>query len=322
MVQFGAQASFLILIIAVSIFAGVADDNVVTAHISQAINAVWVSLAFYAGWRLMPEAPATHVLPAGKSLWTIGFTQTYHTAQSIWCHYKAGLRWFLLATVFAEAAANAFTVVSVIYLSEEVDLSGSDIAIFFLVVLVASLPGSYLGSQITKRTNPNISWRLNMLSLAVVTIVGALLVDSSRKPVAYVWGLVIGLLLGWFYSTENLFFSMCLPKGQEAELAGFFVYCTQILGWLPPLIFSLMVEAGVDQTYGVMMVAAFFFVAIAILSLAAPWEDILEEAAGMDAAIILEDSKLGEQPLELEDAKSSDDGAAVTDTVDEKLSNP
>ena len=268
----------------------------------------------------MPEAPATHVLPPGSSLWTIGFKQTYHTAKSIWCHYKAGLRWFLLATVFAEAASNAFTVVAVVYLTEEVDLSGNGIAIFFLVVLVASLPGSYMGSQITKRTNPNISWRLSMFSLAVVTIVGALLVDSSRQAVAYVWGLAVGLLLGWFYSTENLFFSMCLPKGQEAELAGFFVYCTQILGWLPPLIFTLMVEAGADQTYGVMSVAAFFFLAIAILSLASPWEDILAEAAEVDSSV-LDDAKLGEQPLEVEDVKNSEDGAGISETVEDKLSN-
>ena len=292
MLQFGSQASFLILVILVSYLAGVSDDDVVTAHISQGINVVWVGIAFYLGWRLMPVAPANHVLPEGKSLCTIGFSQTWHTAKSINADYKKGLRWFFLATVFAEAASNAFTVVAVIYLSEQVDLSGTEIAAFFLVVLIASIPGSFMGSQITKRTNPNTSWRLSMLSLALITIAGALAIDETRKMLAYGWGVVVGIFLGWFYSTENLFFSMCLPKGQEAELAGFFVYCTQILGWLPPLIFSAMVEAGVDQNYGVMSVTVFFFIAIGILSCAAPWPEILKEAAGGGADV---EHKLVEQ---------------------------
>jgi hypothetical protein len=110
---------------------------------------------------------------------------------------------------------------------------------------------------------------------------GAIILDFLPKDLfylAYVWGGGIGMLLGWFYPTENLFFCMCLPKGQEAELAGFFVYCTQILGWLPPLIFSFMVEANVSQTHGVIAVCLFFVVAVVLVSLAAPWDQILEES--------------------------------------------
>ena len=71
---------------------------------------------------------------------------------------------------------------------------------------------------------------------------------------------------------------MCLPKGQEAELAGFFVYCTQILGWLPPLLFSIMNENGIDQKYGVIITTFGFVVAIGLLSCTAPWDEIVEEA--------------------------------------------
>ena len=61
-------------------------------------------------------------------------------------------------------------------------------------------------------------------------------------------------------------------------MSGFYVYCTQILGWLPPLVFTAMVEAGVSQTYGIIAVSGFFLAAIAILRCAAPWEDILRES--------------------------------------------
>jgi len=67
------------------------------------------------------------------------------------------------------------------------------------------------------------------------------------------------------------------------ELAGFYVYCTQILGWLPPLVFTALLEANVSQTFGVVATTVFFLIAIDILCLAAPWEEILVES-GRDPA--------------------------------------
>lgn len=73
---------------------------------------------------------------------------------------------------------------------------------------------------------------------------------------------------------------MCLPKGQDSELAGFFVYCTQILSWLPPLIFSVLVEAGVSQSWGVVAVACFGIGAVVVISMFPSWEDVLKDVAG------------------------------------------
>ena len=87
------------------------------------------------------------------------------------------------------------------------------------------------------------------------------------------------------------FFSMCLPKGQEAELAGFFVYCTQILAWLPPLIFSLLVDANVPQKYGVIASSFGFVVGILFLSCTASWEEIVAEAdQNKDLDLIVDDN--------------------------------
>lgn len=68
-----------------------------------------------------------------------------------------------------------------------------------------------------------------------------------------------------FYPTENLFFSCVLPKGSEAEIAGFRVISSMILSWLPPLLFSLMVSNGIDpKVSGLVIVycAALHFVSL------------------------------------------------------------
>jgi len=285
MSQFGSQITFLLLVIILGM-AGSLDD-VTTAQFSQCLNAVWSIAAFCIGWYYMPNAPAARQLETGSSgccsLFTHGFVQIFRTVRDINKSYKKGLRWYLLALVFAESAVNAFTTVSVVFLGDKLKFSGTEIGIFFLVTLLGSFPGGCISSAVSKRTNPNTSWKLSQVAILVVAIVGANILRATPiggdqiMVVANAWGFVVGICLGWFYPTENLFFSMILPQGQEAELAGFFVYCTQILGWLPPLIFSILVQNDIDQTYGLMAVACFILPSLLALSMTTSWEGILEE---------------------------------------------
>ena len=276
--QFSAQAIFLAIVIAISL--GLKLDDVQTARLSQAFNTVTVSVSFYCGWKLMPSVPAKHVVPEGRWMLTQGFVQNWNTAKEINQHYKTGLRWFLLSVIFGEAAANAFTIVSVVFLDEQLGLSGTEVGIFFFLALLGMIPGGKLAEFVTSKTNPKISWCLSMIVLFVVTTVGALgLKRDNAFPFSYVWGFVIGIMLGWYYPTEGMILSLCVPQGKEAELAGFFVYCTQILGWLPPLVFSLLVEADVSQGIGVMAISSFFLVAICFMSMTGSWDEIMEEVA-------------------------------------------
>mmetsp|Transcript_24425 Transcript_24425/g.45517 ORF Transcript_24425/g.45517 Transcript_24425/m.45517 type:complete len:531 (+) Transcript_24425:237-1829(+) len=278
MSQFASQATFNIVVIAISI--AVSLTTVQTAMASQAASVVWCIVFFTVGWRYMPQRPAKHVLEKKQSILTAGFRQNFMTAKAIWTKFRVGLKWYLLALIFAEASAAAITSVSVVYLNDTIGLTTTQIGIFFLIALVATIPGAKLGSYITHATNPNTSWKLSQLTLLITLVIGAFTLENLKGPkeLSYIWGGFVGVLLGWFYPTENLFFSMCLPKGQEAELAGFFVYCTQILGWLPPLLFSFLVQADVSQKYGVIVSAFGFVAAILLLSCTGSWEDIVAEA--------------------------------------------
>lgn len=280
--QFGSQACFLLTVIVVSVVMGWGDVGM--GQFSQGLNTVWSGLAFSVAWRLLPTVPPARELPDKTSLCSAGFKQTFSTARKIHKTFQASLQPFFLATIFAEAGINAFTILSVVFLSDHVGMSSQEIGVFFLLSLLFTLPGCKLGAMVTQRTNPRQSWQLCLLSLIVVTSGGALVVDAFPSAVSYVWGGCIGLLVGWFYPTENLYFGLIVPREQEAELSGFFVYCSQILGWLPPLIFSVMIEADVSQTYGVMMLSVFFAAAIGCLSLSsASWEEtVLETGASRE----------------------------------------
>ena len=63
-------------------------------------------------------------------------------AKKIWTNYKMGLRWFLLSTIFAEAAASAVGSTAVIFLSLHIQLTAFQIGIFFEVSLIGVIIGT------------------------------------------------------------------------------------------------------------------------------------------------------------------------------------
>ncbi|KAL9180485.1 hypothetical protein ACHAXT_010938 [Thalassiosira profunda] len=262
--QFLVQASFLVLIGGLSFVFGIADDSVTTARMSQAINFALISVLFGVGWHVYtPSRPASRDLPEGThglGIVAYGLRQNVRTAKSIFREFKKGLRWFLFAEIFAQSTVGALTTISVVYLSSEVGLTATDISMFFLVTLVGTLPGAAISKPISTRTNPNVSWQLSMICLFIVMVIGAFtLPNTPNKYLSFIWGFFVGAVLGWFYPTENLFFSCVLPKGQEAEISGFRVICSMILSWLPPLMFSILVSNGVAAKWGMSIMASFTF---------------------------------------------------------------
>ena len=145
----------------------------------------------------MPNMPAARPLEDGQSLLTVGFSQIFKTAKHINSEYRHGLRWFLLAVLFSEAAANALVIVSVVYLNEHIGFSGAQIGIFFLITLIAGLPGAVVATKVTGLLDPKRSWQLAAASLTIWTAGGAILMDLLPQFAAYLWGAGFGLNLGW-----------------------------------------------------------------------------------------------------------------------------
>jgi MFS-type transporter involved in bile tolerance (Atg22 family) len=73
-------------------------------------------------------------------------------------------------------------------------------------------------------------------------------------------------------------YTFIIPRGQEAELAGFFLYCGQILTWLPPLIFTIMNEADINLSWAGMTLNVYMIVAIVLWWCMKPWDQCVADA--------------------------------------------
>lgn len=140
MLQFCSQAGVNLVIIGFN--AGFGLGTVKTTWLSQGITTLFCLVFLPLCWRLMSSPPRKHVLPKGESLALAGFKQNWHMMQKIWRNYKSGLRWFLISTVFGEAAASAVSSTAVIFLSLHIGLNATEIGIFFEVALIGVIFGT------------------------------------------------------------------------------------------------------------------------------------------------------------------------------------
>lgn len=156
----------------------------------------------------------------------------------------------MLAAMVSEAGVTALVPVSITFLTEDLKMEGLEIGIVFAIALIGSLPGTFVGAYASSKTNPKVSWIINLISWVLVTLSGAFALTEERSYLAFLWAFLWGILLGWFYPVQNRFFSLAVPLGQEAEMTGFVVYTSQVLAWLPPMVVSVMVSGGVSTRWG------------------------------------------------------------------------
>lgn len=249
---------YLVSISAISI--GFQLDDILTAQISQAVNALILIVAFTLGWKLMPFVPAKLQEGSDKSnLLTSGFLKLWSTFHFLRKNHLPVL-WFFFAVIFSEAgefffqhnhsfqkiivilcvcvcdynsatyylnffrfflAMSAFVTLAITFITEVLEGSGTDVSITFLLVLLFAIPGSLIGKFIAKKINPKRAWILSkVLFCIVIGVASSVLKSSEDRMLMLVFDVCWGLLFGMFYCLQSLIFSMIAPKDHESAMSG------------------------------------------------------------------------------------------------------
>eukprot|EP00551_Chaetoceros_affinis_P007698 CAMPEP_0203668440 /NCGR_PEP_ID=MMETSP0090-20130426/5065_1 /ASSEMBLY_ACC=CAM_ASM_001088 /TAXON_ID=426623 /ORGANISM="Chaetoceros affinis, Strain CCMP159" /LENGTH=498 /DNA_ID=CAMNT_0050532881 /DNA_START=97 /DNA_END=1593 /DNA_ORIENTATION=- len=270
--MFASQIAYLVAITAVSFVLEFGD--VVTAHIGQAVDVAVSGPFFLLAFYFFTKQAAKRRLPEGHSLTSTGFKQVFSTSKGIFQHYPRTLGYFFASILFSEAAVNSFSVVSVTFLVEY-GFNTVETGIVMVIVFIFCIVGTFFANFMMKKLgSPIRSMKFALMSFIVVNFVMFPLIPKLQILV-YLAGALWGLMLGWFYPTELQLFATLMPKGQEAELAGFYLYCTQVLGWLPPLIFTIMNENDVELYWGGVHLNLYFFIALIFFFFFPSWEQCI-----------------------------------------------
>lgn len=248
--QFGAMIALLVLTVIVSSKAEF--GTIGTAVVGQVVCLLFTVPAMKVAWNdLFQRRPASHALPPGSSVWTMGFHKLWVTFQDCNNRFTQLPKW-LIGYIFAEAAAESYTTIAVVYLIEEIELKGTAYGLFFIFVIVTAVPGAFVGKQLTKRYGKfNTEMGIFMFFSVITLLLPFVAYKPEHDKRTFIFGAFIGLSMGGIFAANRSVYSAMIPGGEEAEYMGMYLFAGQFLVWLPPVIFLALNESGQRLRWGV-----------------------------------------------------------------------
>ncbi|CAJ1954355.1 unnamed protein product [Cylindrotheca closterium] len=281
-VQYGSSVAFLVMMVLI-LEAVNKDEEVNSAFLAQEVVVIVCCIFFATSWiRLFHSRSASQKVPENGSLVTAGFRKIYKTGKKILKDHAA-IKWVLISVAFTEAATTTFATIAITYMTEQLSFEAEENGIAILILLLFSVPGAQIATRITKIFNPIRSLQACLcLWMVSITAAAVFLKHEGQQSLAYTFAVFWGLALGWTFPTEKTLYVTVIPRGQEAELMGTYICACQVLSWLPPLVFSMLNEAGYSMRLGVTSLAVFMLISFSILFLVGDYEQAVAHAKAVD----------------------------------------
>lgn len=277
-VQFVTYVVYAVIVVGITAACKKTDDSVFTAQLAQSISFVVTTIAWSYSWsKLMGHRPAATELPEGSWLITSGIRNLYQSSVNIWNNHRS-LWWFYASLAFSESANQALVVIATTFSIEVLNFSSFDSGIAFLVFVFFSAIGCYISPISVKRINPIRSDQLCVSFLAISTALSVAFMRSiEQRNLYFVFAMFWGLAAGWKYTIERYLVCNIIPKGQDAELMGVYLFSGQSLSWLPPLVFTAMNEAGVPINLSMLSLVSFWIISLFFLQCMGTYSNIVDE---------------------------------------------
>lgn len=282
-ILFMSTIVFLILVVIVRFAFNLTDLE--TARLALILAATIGAILFSLAWTyLFRDRPALNSVPSGMTVVSAGFRKVFRTMRRIRLHFPA-LAWYMLAVALQAAAAHAIVSLATTYFKEVLEMNSTEIALAFFAVLVCGIPGSKVAEWLS-----NSNWNPVQSLLLCNTVfglsccgAGAFLRTPYDKGMVPVFAICWGVCIGWLGPTEASGYISLIEKGQEAEMMGIYLLLLNVLGWLPPLVFTTINEAGIPMSMGVASMSIFFGIAIIMLMSMGGYDKAMERLMELEA---------------------------------------
>ena len=234
-------------------------NDVEMARLAIGVSAIASIPLFTICWKyVFPDRPALSRVPVNQSLLTTGFLRLYETSKTIRSNLPA-VKWFLIAAVFSESANHAVNTIFTTYCKEYLEMTSLQIGMVILMLLFGGIPGTWIGKKVAIMYNPVISAQV-CLAFYIATTLGVSLQlrPASSQNLALLYGFFWGICKGWLHPIHTTIFVTISPKGQEVEMMGLYFFACQILAFLPPLVFTVLNENGLNMSLGMASLNIYF----------------------------------------------------------------
>jgi UMF1 family MFS transporter len=191
-----------------------------------------------------------------------GFVQTQATLRRIL--HLPDLRGFLLAFLFYEDGVNTVVFFSSIFAGHTLGFTTPEVIGLYFTVQISALIGAVLWGRPTDLKGPKFVVMCTLVQWCVV-VAAAYFVQTKGQ--FFVVAILAGTGLGAIQSASRAFMATLIPRGQEAELFGFYALIGKTAAIFGPLVFGgISYALGGNQRAGIVAVGAFFLVGLALLA--------------------------------------------------------
>lgn len=199
------------------------------------------------------KMPAT-IVNEGSFL-VIGLRRTAETLKHI-KNYK-NIKNFLIAYFLYIDGVNTIIFFSANYAQTTLEFTIPDLILFFVIVQVTALAGSFLFGWIADKMGTKKTISFIIICWAVLTLM-VFLADS--KTIFLVIGAFAGTFLGSSQALSRSFMSSITPDDKKTEFFGFYSLFEKTSTILGPLTFGLVSWLTGNQRYAVISILIFFII--------------------------------------------------------------
>jgi MFS transporter, UMF1 family len=270
--------SFFFVIMYISILLFIAEvmgistwlgaDAVGMARVSQVLTCLSTTLFFGFSWvTLFTPRPVSTPLEEKQSLLLAGFVKLFNTSRYILQEIPE-MHMLMWSIMCSESALATLVSIATTYMVHFLAMDSMEVGIAFLLILVMGIPGAKIGEWLALFISPRCSALIALTFFIITTTTASWILNGpSQKKYMNVFGILWGTGLGWLHPQNTTMFVSLTPCHSQTEYMGIYNFAQSILGWLPPLIFSILNENGVPMNIGLASLNVFFFMALMALVL-------------------------------------------------------
>ena len=248
------------------------------AQISCILCAVWITFWMYQAYKRMGEREAGNPKDPNQSLCVAAFAGIARTSKLLYNEHPVAAR-YLLTNLFGATGIIVNIALLTTYLVVQMQMVGSQIVVVYMLVMVTGAPSAGAYGTCHKYFGAKPMYIFLMVFACVCNAALPFLINQPEQVLAvYAFAPVAGCYFGLFFAMQSLIFSNFIPVGEEAGCYGLQAFSSSVIRWIPPLIYSAIVQSTNDHRIAMLHICV-FYVASAICMLFVDFEKGKDDVA-------------------------------------------
>ena len=214
----------------------------------------------------MQERQPKQPLPPGQSYSGIALHSVRKSLTELHSKYPQAFR-YLIFNAITRNGAGAFLSIYTTYFTVQMKLSGIEIVIISLCVLLVGAPAGVLFAKLTQKFSLKKLWYITLgLWIVAVTLTPFLAYkEGDLVSAILLGGCVFAVALSWYYSVSYPAFAALIPYGHSMEYTGLFDLFGHAFSWIGPLIYTAIYQVSNSQRMAMLTLTGWNLLALGVL---------------------------------------------------------